>query len=310
MCTVGGATMSGNAAAPYLASIGLLAPPPAVAASDSAADASVSLTADASAPSSTAADAVSLLGVLHKQYGRMHDEMQAYSQHQLEAKERALAESELRTGTTLARAQDDRIALERTHSEELQMHRRATAVALRSLHAELEALRSIHTQELAAVRRAAEEEQARLRKWCQAQLDAVESNRDALLGQLTERRDDAVTAGDTQLAKVVAKHREQQAELRQLLAEESERLAAARAEVLAVSVAAGNERLVMHHELANMRRRAASSAEASSQAAREEKLESEQREAALQRALRAAGASRKSARHSRGLATAAQRGDR
>ena len=47
----------------------------------------------------------------------------------------------------------------------------------------------------------------------------------------------------------------QMAALRQLLSEESERCAAARAEVLAVSLAAGNERLALQAELATARRK-------------------------------------------------------
>ena len=131
----------------------------------------------------------------------------------------------------------------------MEAHRRATAVALGSLHSELETLRTLHEKEMEAVRRAADEEHARLRQWCTAQLSAVETNRDALLGELAERREGLIATSDEQLARVVSEHRQQQAAMRKLLAQENERCSAARAEVLALTVASGNERLALHAEV-------------------------------------------------------------
>ena len=68
----------------------------------------------------------------------------------------------------------------------------------------------------------AEAEQARLREWCEAQLRAVESNRDALLGELAERRESALQAGDVQINRVIDEHKDQQAALRTMLETETQ----------------------------------------------------------------------------------------
>lgn len=107
----------------------------------------------------------------------------------------------------------------------------------------------------------------------------------------------------------VADHRDQQAQLRRLLAEESERCAAARAEVLAVSVAAGNERLALHAELAKARRRASSAAANVSQGFQAVRDESEEREVALRKQLSRAEKriEEQASAHARASAEASQR---
>ena len=149
---------------------------------------------------------------------------------------------------------------------QLETHRQATAVALRSLQSELEALREVHAREIDAVRKAGQEELHRVREWCVAQVNALNSNRDAIVEQCSAERVGTATADFAQLARVEAEHREQQSALRSLLVQESERSAAARAECLAVSIAASNEKVAMLAALATARRRsAAATAESSHQ---------------------------------------------
>jgi hypothetical protein len=258
---------------PYLASIGLLAEAPAQA---TLPDADELVTP--------------LLSHLQSQYGRMVDTVKDVTSRQLERKETELQASEERLGRSLAKGEDARLALEQAHGTEMENHRRATSVALRTLHAELETLKVLHVQELADVRREAEEEHARLRLWCEAQLEAAEANRDAILGEVSERRRESASSGDLQIASLVREHREQQASLRKLLAEEAERSAAAREEVLSLTIVAGNERLALHAELAKARRRAAAAAESSNQGLQAVRDESSERESSMRRALRAAEA--------------------
>lgn len=184
------------------------------------------------------------------------------------------------------------------------------AVQLRNLTVELDTLRAVHAGELEAVRRAAQEEHERLREWCGLQLRAVEeaqSRREA-----TRAGDDSGNASGTQLARVVAEHRKQQAALRKLLDDETERCAAARAEVLAVSIAAGNERLALHAELARARRAATSRAADATEGVKTIRAEADEREASLRRQLRAAErrVEEQAATTAKALAEAAQQTER
>ena len=89
-------------------------------------------------------------------------------------------------------------------------------------------------------------------------------------------------------ARLVAEHRHQMAALRSLLDAEAERAAAARADVLEVTVAAGNERLALHAELARCRRQSNAHAADESAGVQAARSEAEEREVSLRRQLRAA----------------------
>jgi len=89
-------------------------------------------------------------------------------------------------------------------------------------------------------------------------------------------------------ARLVAVHRHQMAALRSLLDAEADRAAAARADVLAVTVAAGNERLALHAELARCRRQSNAHAVDESAVVQTARSEAEEREESLRRQLRAA----------------------
>ena len=89
-------------------------------------------------------------------------------------------------------------------------------------------------------------------------------------------------------AGLVAEHRHQMAALRSLLDAEADRAAAARADVLAVTVAAGNERLALHAELARCRRQSNAHAADESAGVQAARSEAEEREVSLRRQLRAA----------------------
>jgi hypothetical protein len=285
---------------PYLASIGML---------DSE---DVEGRTPGGAMAAPAADGTpSLLGALQSQYGLMLEESQAISSRELERKQEEVREMEERTGATLARMEDERALLQHTHSQEMENQRATTALALQTLQQELEALRAMHARELASVRRQAVDEHARLKAWCAAQLRAVEDNRDALLGQLAERRETSVAASGVQLSRLQAEHREQQSVLRKLLDEESERCASARAEVLAVTIAAGNERVALHAALATARRRAAAAVAESQQSALSSREDSAEHERLLRTELKQAHRrlEEQAAASARTLAEAAQRGE-
>uniref|UniRef100_A0A7S3B7L3 Uncharacterized protein n=1 Tax=Haptolina ericina TaxID=156174 RepID=A0A7S3B7L3_9EUKA len=106
-----------------------------------------------------------------------------------------------------------------------------------------------HREELAAV-------QAHLFETFSHQLAAVESNRDALLGEVAEQREATAAVSARQLAELQAEHRKQTVTYRRLLAEEQQRCAAARSDVLRLSIEAGNERLVMKAKVRKYRERA------------------------------------------------------
>ena len=89
-------------------------------------------------------------------------------------------------------------------------------------------------------------------------------------------------------AGLVAEHRHQMAALRSLLDAEADRAAAARADVLAVTVAAGNERLALHAELARCRRQSNAHAADESAVVQTARSEAEEREDSLRRQLRSA----------------------
>ena len=129
------------------------------------------------------------------------------------------------------------------------------ALAVHGLRAELESLRRTHAQELEAVRSAADEEQQRMRSWCERQLEAIEGNRDAVLGAMAERREEVVSTHALQLAELQSDHKKQAATYRRLLADEQQRCAAARSEVLRVSIESGNERLALRAKLRRQRDR-------------------------------------------------------
>ena len=262
--------------APYLASIGLLS------SGDSGAPAT-NVAGQIGAHSDTDA-----LQSLHLQCGRMMEAHQLATTRALEERDAEINELHGRAGSALARVDEERAALERMHASEMETQRQATAVTLRSLHAELAALRELHVRELEAVRRAADEEHTRLKEWCAAQLRAVADNRDAIVEHLAGQREGTAEASVAQLAKVEAEHREQQADLRKLLQEESERCAAARAEVISVSIAAGNERIALQTALATARRRSAAATADSSREVNAAKDAALAREGELRKALHAA----------------------
>lgn len=147
----------------------------------------------------------------------------------------------------------------------------AITAAVRSLHDELQSLRAVHAQELSAVKM----ENAQLRQWRR------ESKEESMGSSSTH-------AADSELLHVLAEHQKQQALLRKLLDEETSRCAAARAEVLAVSIAAGNERLALHAELGKFRRQAAERKLDAAEGMQIVRSEAEEREDVLRRALHAA----------------------
>ena len=100
-----------------------------------------------------------------------------------------------------------------------------TASALRSLHADVQALRAVHEREVEEIRAAAEEENAQLRKWCNARIAETEDSRNVLFEQLSQEREGAIAA-----------------------------------EVLSVKVAAERERLALRTALASAKARASAAA--------------------------------------------------
>ena len=271
---------------PYLASIGLLADDAPTL--QTIPTTSVEYAPVEWPPSSLHTESTSLLDSLQKQYGRAVDVQHDIATRKLASYEQDRDNAQARAGAALAAMADERAALERVHTTEMETHRRATAVALRSMHAELESLRSLHTREVQEVKREADEEHGRLRDWCAAQLAAVEANRDALMATLAEKREWHEKSSESQMEALQWKHAEQQQALRQLLAEESERLAQARQEVLNVTLAAGNERLALQTALSVARKKAADASDdvASGRAAAREAAA--EREAELREALKAA----------------------
>ncbi len=231
-------------------------------------------------------EAAGLLSALQNQYGRIVVAVQEQAGRQLDMKEEQVLDLHDRARAALERVHDQRLAAERENGEQLAKHRASSGVALKALHAELLALRSLHAQEMHSMRAAAEGEHERVREWCTSQLRAVEENRDALLAELAQRREGQVAANDAALDKLTTEHREQQAALRKLLAEETERTAAARAEALSISISSGNERIGLQTQLSRMRQKLAdahaertSGVQVASEAAAE-------REDALRRELR------------------------
>ena len=259
------ATAVDGCATPYLASIGLLSSP-----------------TDADGVYQTGT--TTALGKLQPGSFLVAQEKEQ-AERRIEVLEAERDEATMLSGKALAAMEDERTVLEHTHAAEMEAHRSSTALALRSMQEELVGLRELHNKELAAVRRQADEEHERLREWMTAQLQAVEANRDALLGSLAERREGEAKSSDSKMARMEREHKEQQQKLRALLAEESERLAAARQEVLNVSLQAGNERLALHTAIATAKRRAAAAAAESNESLAEARAASAEREAALRHEL-------------------------
>lgn len=243
------------------------------------------------APLGDASDSLALLlQALQAQYGRVVQDVEAQANRALDFKEERMLALHDDAQAALARLREDRATRERAHAHQLERARSAAGVALRSLHAELETLRGLHADEMRAASEAAAAEHTRLREWCAAQIAAVESNRDALLAEVSQRRETTLAASDAQLEHLAAEHREQQTAIRRLLSEEAERCASARGEVLTLQVAAGNERIGLQtevtrarHDAATARADRASSLQAASEAAVE-------REDALRHRLRVAEA--------------------
>lgn len=285
-------SVSYAAATPYLRSLGILGeqePPPTAPTIAYETPSRSSASADAATeamPAYTMEEAVDLLDTLQAQMQRALGDQQQSSSVQLEQMATELREVHGRATLALRMVADERGRSDRLHAADLEAHRRASGVALRSLHAELEGLRALHTREVEEVRQRAEDEKTRMREWCAAQIAAVEANRDALLGELAERREGALAAGDLQVERLMAEHKKDQSAVRQQLTDESERCATARNEVRELQVCASNERLKMQVELSNARRRASA---ASNEHGRKLKIAAEEaaeREASLQETIR------------------------
>ncbi|KAL1511150.1 hypothetical protein AB1Y20_005968 [Prymnesium parvum] len=150
-----------------------------------------------------------------------------------------------------------------------------------ALHGELESLRELHARELQLLRAEAEERVERLAEWCAKQLRAVEANRDAVLGEVSEQREAAGAQAALALEQLQASHRQQTAMYRRLLAEEQQRCASARSEVLRVSIEAGNEQLALRAKLQQQRDRSEAAAAALEARLREGAAAAAAREAQL-----------------------------
>ena len=253
----------------------------------------------------------SLLDALQAQYSRMLSAQQTAAQQTAEWQRSEVEVLRGQADEALARAADERALLERRHTAEMETHRRATAVAIRSLHAELESLRDVHKRDLEVLRRGIEEERAYLRDWCEAQLSAVVANREAELDKFAERGEDERAAGDSRIAAMQAEHAKQQLALRALLDEQVEQCAAARSEVLRVSVMAGNERVQLESALASARRRAAAAIAAKDEAAGSTREAAVTAEAEARRLLHAEQRKREeqAADSARALALVTQQGE-